>query len=113
MDMPRVDPFRILSYTVPRAMIFKDDFDNIVDPEVLDYKYFLKDQTKTDLLSLAKLANLSIESNLRKEDLISFLSVEIPKVLPTLVDKLDSKDRLKCEIIVSSGGVHVRMGAFY
>ncbi|MFY9797916.1 MAG: hypothetical protein WAJ93_19680, partial [Candidatus Nitrosopolaris sp.] len=85
-------------------MIFKDDLDNIVEPEALDYKYFLKDQTKTGLLSLAKLANLSIGSNLRKEELMSFLSVEIPKVLPTLIDKLDSKDRLKCEIIVSSGG---------
>jgi hypothetical protein len=85
-------------------VIFKDDLDNIVDPEALDYKYFLKDQTKTDLLSLAKLVNLSIESNLRKEELLSFLSVEIPKVLPILIDRLDSKDRLKCEIIVSSGG---------
>jgi hypothetical protein len=27
--------FRILSYTVPRTMILKDDFDNIVDPEVV------------------------------------------------------------------------------
>jgi hypothetical protein len=85
-------------------VIFKDDLGNTVDPEVLDYKYFLKDKTKIDLLSLTKLANLRLESNLRKGDLMSFLSVEIPKVLPTLVDKLDSKDRLKCEIIVSSGG---------
>ena len=41
---------------------------------------------------------------LEKEDLLSFLSVEILKVLPTLVDKLNSRDRLKCEIIVSAGG---------
>ena len=33
-----------------------------------------------------------------------FLSVEIPKVLSTLVDKLNSKDRLACEIVVSAGG---------
>lgn len=85
-------------------MIFKDSNDDIVDPEALDYKYFIKDQTKTDLLNLAKLAGLSIESNLRKEDLMSLLSVQIPKVAPTLIDKLNSKDRLKCEFIVSSGG---------
>jgi hypothetical protein len=30
-----VNNFRILSYTVPRAMILKDDFDNILDPEVV------------------------------------------------------------------------------
>jgi hypothetical protein len=86
------------------GMIFKDDLDNTVDPETLNYRYFLKDQSKTDLLSLAKLADLSIQPNIRKEDLMSFLSVEIPKVLPTLVDKLNSRDRLKCEIIVSAGG---------
>lgn len=86
------------------GVIFKDDLDNTVDPETLNYKYFLKDQSKTDLLSLAKLADLSIQSNIRKEDLISFLSIEIPKVLPTLVDKLNNRDRLKCEIIVSAGG---------
>ncbi len=33
-----------------------------------------------------------------------FLSVEIPRVLSTLVDKLNSKDRLTCEIVVSAGG---------
>jgi hypothetical protein len=91
-------------------VIFKDDLNNIVDPEILDYKYLLKDKTKTYLLSLAKLANIGIGSNLRKEDLTCFLSVEIPKVLPTLLEKFDSKDRLKCEIIVSAGGVHVCMG---
>jgi hypothetical protein len=85
-------------------VIFKDYLNNIVDPEILDYKYFLKDKTKTYLLSLAKLANIGIGSNLRKEDLTCFLSVEIPKVLPTLLEKFDSKDRLKCEIIVSAGG---------
>ena len=86
------------------GVIFKDDLDNTVDPETLNYRYFLKDQSKTDLLSLAKHADLNIQSNIRKEDLLSFLSVEIPKVLPTLVDKLNSRDRLKCEIIVSAGG---------
>lgn len=85
-------------------MIFKDDLDNTVDPKTLNYRYFLKNQSKTDLFSLAKLADLSIQSNIRKEDLMSFLSVEIPKVLPTLVDKLHNRDRLKCEIIVSAGG---------
>jgi Helicase conserved C-terminal domain len=96
-------------------VIFKDDLNNIVDPEILDYKYFLKDKTKIYLLRLAKLANISIGSNLRKQDLMCFLSVEIPKVLPALLDKLDSKDRLKCEIIVSAGGymsaweLHTRM----
>ena len=52
------------------GVIFKDDLDNTVDPETLNYRYFLKDQSKTDLLSLAKLADLSIQSNIRKEDLI-------------------------------------------
>jgi Helicase conserved C-terminal domain len=85
-------------------VIFKDCLNNIVDPQILDYKYFLKDKTKTYLLTLAKLADISIGSNLRKEDLTCFLSVEIPNVLPTLLEKFDCKDRLKCEIIVSAGG---------
>ncbi len=33
-----------------------------------------------------------------------FLSFELPKVLSTLVDKLNSKDRLTCENVVSAGG---------
>ena len=85
--------------------LFQDDFGNMVDPENLDYRYFLNHESKTDLLSLGKIAGLhNKQANLAKEDLASFLSVEIPKVLSTLVDKLNSKDRLACEIVVSAGG---------
>src|SRR6476469_8284319 len=85
--------------------LFKDDFGNLVDPENLSYRYFLNYKSKTDLLTLARLAGLhNKQANLAKEDLAIFLSVEIPKVLPTLVDKLNSKDSLACEIVVSAGG---------
>ena len=39
-----------------------------------------------------------------KENLVNFLSVEIPKVLTNLIYKLNSKDHLACEIVVSAGG---------
>ncbi len=85
--------------------LFQDNFGTIVDPENLDYRYFLNYESKTDLLSLAKIAGLhNKQVNLAKEDLASFLSVEIPKVLSILVNKLNSKDRLACEIVVSAGG---------
>lgn len=85
--------------------MFQDDFGVMVDPENLYYGYFLNYESKTELLSLARLAGLhNKQTNLAKEDLANFLSVEIPRVLSTLVDKLNSKDRLACEIVVSAGG---------
>ena len=94
--------------------LFQDAFGTMVDPENLDYRYFLNHESKTDLLSLGKIAGLHMhnkQANLAKEDLASFLSVEIPKVLSTLVDKLNSKDRLACEIVASAGGVHANLGS--
>jgi hypothetical protein len=77
----------------------------MVDPENLDYGYFLNYESKTELISLARLAGLhNKQTNLAKDDLANFLSVEIPRGLSTLVDKLNSKDRLACEIVVSAGG---------
>ncbi len=85
--------------------MFQDIFGIIVDPGNLDYRYFLNDENKTELLSLARLAGLhNKQTNLTKEDLTNFLSIEIPKVLPILVNKLNSKNRLLCEIVVSAGG---------
>jgi len=85
--------------------LFKDDFGNLVDPENLSYRYFLNYKSKTDLLTLARLAGLhNKQANLAKEDLAIFLSVEIPKVLPTLVDKLNAKDSIACEIVISACG---------
>ena len=85
--------------------MFQDIFGIIVDPGNLDYRYFLNDENKTELLSLARLAGLhNKQTNLTKEDLTNFLSIEIPKVLPILVNKLNSKNRLICEIVVSAGG---------
>ncbi|HEY4549226.1 MAG TPA: hypothetical protein VIG98_02990 [Bacillus sp. (in: firmicutes)] len=85
--------------------LFQDDFGNLIDPKDLRYIYFLNYESKADLLSLARFANLhNKQANLTKEDLARFLSVEIPKVLPILVDKLNSKDRLACEIVVSADG---------
>ncbi len=85
--------------------MFQDIFGIIVDPENLNYRYFLNDENKTELFSLARLAGLhNKQTNLTKDDLVNFLSTEIPRVLPTLVNKLNSKDRLACEIVVSAGG---------
>ncbi|MER5174710.1 MAG: hypothetical protein ABJB76_09235, partial [Candidatus Nitrosocosmicus sp.] len=85
--------------------LFQDDFGNLVDPEDLSYIYFLNHENKADLLSLARLAGLhNKQANLAKEDLARFLDFELPKVLSTFVDKLNSKDRLACEIVVSAGG---------
>ncbi len=85
--------------------LFRDDHGMLVDPEKLDYKYLLNCESKTVLLSLAKIAGLgNRQPSIAREDLVNFLSVEIPKVLPMLVDKLDSTDRLACEIVASAGG---------
>jgi hypothetical protein len=85
--------------------LFRDDFGIIVDPENLDYRYFLNYESKTELLSLARLAGLyNKQTNFTKEDLANFLSIEIPRVLPIVVNELNSNDRLICEIVVSAGG---------
>jgi hypothetical protein len=78
----------------------------LVDPEKIDYKYLLDHENKSVLLSLAKNAGMDNNkiSAYSKENLANYLSIEIPKELNNLVRKLNSKDRLACELVSSAGG---------
>ncbi len=78
----------------------------LVDPDKIDYRYLLGHENKSVLLSLAKIAGMDNNkiSAYSKENLVNHLSIEIPKVITNLVHKLNSKDRLACEIISSAGG---------
>ncbi len=77
----------------------------LIDPEKIDYRYLLDHENKSFLLSLAKIAGIDNEiSAYSKENLVNYLSIEIPKVLTNLVHKLNFKDHLACEIVASAGG---------
>nr|MBA2267696.1 hypothetical protein [Nitrosopumilus sp.] len=85
--------------------LLQDDSGKLVEPEKIDYRYLLNHENKSVLLSLAKIASLDSKiSAYSKESLVNFLSDEIPKVLTTMVQKLNSRDHLACEIVVSAGG---------
>jgi hypothetical protein len=78
----------------------------LVDPEKIDYKYLLDHENKSVLLSLAKNAGMDNNkiSAYSTVNLANYLSIEIPKELNNLVRKLNSKDRLACELVSSAGG---------
>ncbi|MDN5846178.1 MAG: helicase-associated domain-containing protein [Candidatus Nitrosocosmicus sp.] len=78
----------------------------LVDPDKIDYRYLLSNENKSVLLSLAKIAGIDNNkiSAYSKENLANYLSIEIPKELNNLVHKLNSKDRLACELVSSAGG---------
>lgn len=78
----------------------------LVDTDKIDYRYLLGNENKSVLLSLAKIAGMDNNkiSAYSKENLANYLSIEIPKELNNLVRKLNSKDRLACELVSSAGG---------
>ncbi len=78
----------------------------LVDTDKIDYRYLLGHENKSVLLSLAKIAGIDNNkiSAYSKENLINYLSIEIPKVLTNLVQKLNFKDRITCELVSSAGG---------
>jgi hypothetical protein len=78
----------------------------LVDPDKIDYRYLLDHENKSVLLSLAKITGIDNNkiSAYSKENLVNYLSIEIPKVLTNLVHQLNFKDRITCELVSSAGG---------